>query len=255
MWSRGADPNRMSFLEHLEELRARLLRCVLVLSAVFFGAWPVSGYLYDFLILPVKQSLPEGTRLAYTGISDPFMLYTKICVFAAIFVGLPYTLLEFWLFISPGLYPREKKWAFPFVTSASLCFFVGSAFGYYVIVPYACQYFIGLGTEGGFQPVITIKEVFSFVMQLILATGGVFELPVLIFFLTRIGLVTPAFLWHYFGYAFFVIWFIAAIVTPPDVISMMLVGIPMTLLYILGILVSWLFKPRSGEAPPPASKS
>ncbi|HET9480573.1 MAG TPA: twin-arginine translocase subunit TatC [Candidatus Polarisedimenticolia bacterium] len=239
MWLRSGDPNQMSFLQHLEELRARLMRCVLVLVAGFFLAWPFSGRIYDVLVSPVRSALPEGARLAYTGLSDPFMLYTKISIFAAIFAALPYTLFEFWLFISPGLYPRERRWAVPFVAITSFFFFLGAAFAHRVIVPFSCLYFISLGTEGGFQPVITIKEVFSFVMQMILATGAVFELPVIIFFLTRIGITTPAFLWQYFGYAFFGIWVAAAFVTPPDVISMVMVGAPMTLLYLLGIVVSW----------------
>jgi len=240
MWSRKTDPDRMSFLQHLDELRARLLRVIAAVAAAFFLAWPVSDYIYDFLVIPVRQALPPGVKLAYTGISDPFMLYTRISIFAAIFVGLPYALVEFWLFIAPGLYPRERRLAVPFVVLCTALFVVGSVFAYYVIVPYACQYFIGLGNEGDFQPVITIREVFSFIMQMILATGAVFELPVVIIFLTRLGLVTPAFLWQYFRYAFFVIWLIAAIVTPPDVFSMMLVGIPMTLLYVVGIGFSWL---------------
>ena len=244
---RGGDPNQMSFLQHLEELRARLMRCVIALVAAFFLAWPVSGWLYDVLVQPVRQALPEGTRLAYTGLSDPFMLYTKISIFAALFVALPYALMEFWWFISPGLYPRERRLAIPFVVGATGFFLLGAGFAYRVVVPYTCLYFIGLGNEAGFQPVITIKEVFSFLMQMILATGAVFELPVVVFFLTRVGIVTPAFLWQYFGYAFFAVWVIAAIVTPPDVISMMMVGIPMTLLYLFSILVSWVFLPRSRE--------
>jgi sec-independent protein translocase protein TatC len=239
MASTETDPNRMSFLQHLEELRARLLRIVIAFVVAFFLAWPVSGYIYDFLVIPVMRALPAGVKLAYTGISDPFMLYTKVSVFSAIFVGLPYTLVEFWLFISPGLYPRERRMAIPFVSLCTAFFVAGATFAYFVIVPYACEYFIGLGNTAGFEPVITIKEVFSFIMQMILATGGVFELPIIIMFLTRLGLVTPPFLWHYFGYAFFAIWFIAAVVTPPDVFSMMLVGIPMTLLYLLGIGFSW----------------
>ena len=244
---RAGDPNQMSFLQHLEELRARLMRCVIALVAGFFLAWPVSGWLYDVLVQPVRLALPEGTRLAYTGLSDPFMLYTKISIFAALFVALPYALMEFWWFISPGLYPRERRLAIPFVVGATGFFLLGAAFAYRVVVPYTCRYFIGLGNEAGFQPVITIKEVFSFLMQMILATGAVFELPVVVFFLTRVGIVTPAFLWHYFGYSFFAVWVIAAIVTPPDVISMMMVGIPMTLLYLFSILVSWVFLPRSRE--------
>ncbi len=241
----------MSFLQHLEELRSRLLRCLIALVAGFFLAWPVSGRIHDFLMVPVRGVLPPGARLAYTGISDPFLLYTRISIFAAILVAVPYLLLEFWLFVSPGLYAREKKWVVPFVAIASMFFFAGAAFAYLVIVPYAAGYFIGLGEEAGFQPVITIKEVFGFVMQMLLVTGGVFELPVVVFFLTRIGLLTPPFLWHYFKYAFFVIWFIAAVVTPPDVFSMALVGIPMTLLYLLGILVSWVFLPRPAPVSSP----
>lgn len=234
----------MSFLEHLEELRSRLLRSLLALVVGFFLAWPVSGRIYEFLVVPVKASLPPGEKLAYTGISDPFLLYTKLSVFAAIFLAFPYVLLQFWLFVAPGLYPRERKWVIPFVTVASIFFFMGAAFAYVVVVPYACRYFITLGVEAGFRPVITIREVFSFLLQLILACGGIFELPVVVFFLTRIGLLTPAFLWHYFGYAFFVVWALAAFMTPPDVISMAMVAVPMTLLYLLSILISWVFMPR-----------
>lgn len=242
------DPNRMSFLQHLEELRARLLRSVVALVAGFFIAWPLSDRIYDFIVVPVRESLPEGEQLAYTGLADPFLLYTKLSVFAAIFLALPYVLFEFWMFIAPGLYPRERRYAIPFVVIASLFFFAGAAFAHTVIVPYACAYFVSVGQAGGFDAVITIKEVFSFVIRLILATGAVFELPVIVLFLTRIGIVTPAFLWHYFGYAFFAVWFLAAFMTPPDVVSMVMVATPMTLLYLFSIFVSWVFLPRSRGA-------
>jgi len=245
----------MSFLQHLDELRIRLIRCVAVWAVAFFAAWPISGWVYDLLVTPVKRALPPGTNLAYTGISDPFMLYMKVSLFIAILVALPWTLMEFWLFVSPGLYPRERRMAIPFTVAATLFFLLGVVFAHLVIVPYAALYFIGLGNEAGFQPVITIREVLGFVIQMLLATGAVFELPVVVFFLTRVGLVTPAFLIHYFGYAFFAIWVIAAIVTPPDVFSMILVGTPMTILYVLGILVSWIFKPARREQPAPQAPS
>jgi len=242
----------MSFLQHLDELRVRLLRCVLVLGAAFFAAWPISGWAYELVVSPIRDALPAGVNLAYTGIADPFMLYMKVSLFVAIVVALPWTLAEFWLFVSPGLYPRERMMVIPFVLAATAFFGLGVVFAHLVIVPYSARYFIGLGTESGFQPVLTVREVLTFVLQMLLATGGVFELPVVIFFLTRIGIVTPAFLIHYFGYSFFVIWVIAAVVTPPDVFSMMLVGVPMTLLYVLGILVSYVFRPRppAASAPP-----
>ncbi|HKY33843.1 MAG TPA: twin-arginine translocase subunit TatC [Candidatus Polarisedimenticolia bacterium] len=252
MPSRRGDPNQMSFLQHLDELRVRLLRCAIVLGAAFLAAWPVSGWVYDLLVAPVKEALPPGVALAYTGVSDPFMLYMKVSLFTAIVVGLPYALMEFWLFVAPGLYARERRLAIPFVAGATLFFLIGAWFAHGVIVPYTCRYFIDLGTEAGFQPVITIREVLGFVLQLVLATGAVFELPVVIFFLTRVGIVTPAFLWHYFGYSFFAIWLLAALITPPDVFSMMMVGFPMTGLYLLGILVSWIFLPRPKPAPAPS---
>jgi sec-independent protein translocase protein TatC len=256
---RGADPNQMSFLQHLDELRVRLLRSVLVTVVAFFAAWPISGWAYRLIVSPVTDSLPRGTSLAYTGIADPFMLYMKVSLFVGLVLALPWVLMEFWLFIAPGLYPRERRMVVPFVLAATLFFLLGLFFAHRVIVPYAAMYFIGLGGESGFQPVITIREVLGFVLQLLLATGAVFELPVVIFFLTRVGIVTPAFLWHYFGYAFFAIWVLAAVMTPPDVFSMILVGTPMTALYVLGILVSWLFQPSRPQpearpAPtPPAS--
>lgn len=245
MAQKETDPNRMSFLQHLEELRSRLLRSFLVLVAAFFLSWPISGRIYDFLVIPVTANLPAGARLAYTGLADPFLLYTKISFFAAIFIGLPYVLLEFWLFVSPGLYPKEKRYAIPFVVVASFFFFLGAWFAHFIIVPYSVKYFVSVGEEGGFQPVITVKEVFSFVMRMILATGAVFELPVIVLFLTRIGILTPAFLWHYFGYAFFGIWLLAGIITPPDVVSMVMVGAPLTLLYLLSIGISFMFVPRA----------
>lgn len=240
----AADPNQMSFLQHLEELRSRMLRIAVALVLGFFVAWPFSGEIYGYLAEPVKNALPEGARLAYTGISDPFLLYTKLSVFAAILLALPYGLLEFWLFVSPGLHAREKRLVVPFVVIATAFFFAGASFAHGIIVPFAASYFISLAEAEQLQPVIEIGKVFSFVTRLILATGAVFELPVLIFFLTRIGIVTPAFLWHYFGYAFFVIWAVAAFMTPPDVVSMVMVATPMTLLYLLGILVSHLFQPK-----------
>jgi len=238
------DPNKMSILDHLEELRARLIRTAIAITLGFFVGWYFSEPIYEFVAAPALTELPPGTKLAYTGISDPFLLYTKIALLAGLFIASPYVLWQLWMFVSPGLYRKEKKWVFPFVFFTTLFFFLGGAFAYYAVVPYACSYFISLGNEAGFQPVLTVRELLSFELQLILGTGGIFEMPVLIFFLTRIGVVTPAFLWHYFGHAMFVIWLIAAWVTPPDVFSMMLVGFPMTALYLISIGVSWVFRPR-----------
>ena len=249
------DPDRMSILEHLDELRSRLLKAALSVLAGMILAYAFSGQIYDFIVRPAKEALPEGTRLAYTGLADPFVLYLKVSLLAGLFISAPLVLLQFWLFISPGLYRKEKRWAFPFVAGATFFFLLGGGFAYRYILPFACRYFIGVGEEGGFMAVITVKELLSFELQLILGTALLFEMPVVILVLTRIGIVTPAFLWHWFPHSMFVLWLIAAWITPPDVLSMILVGLPMTALYIFGIGVSWLFMPRKKRPAGPGSPS
>jgi sec-independent protein translocase protein TatC len=238
----------MSILGHLEELRSRVLRCVLALVAGFALAWSFAPRIYGFIVEPAIAQLPPGVKLAYTGVADPFLLYMKVALVGGLFLALPYVLAELWMFVAPGLYRKEKRWVVPFAAGASFFFFLGAAFAYVAIVPFAVRYFISVGQEAGFQPVITVRELLSFELQMILATGGVFEMPVLVFFLTRVGILTPPFMWHYFGHALFVIWLVAAWVTPPDIFSMMLVGLPMTLLYVLSIGVCRLFLPRRAEA-------
>lgn len=246
---RVGDPNQMSILEHLEELRSRLVKAAVSVLAGFIVAYAFSKQIYEFVVIPARDALPEGTRLAYTGIADPFILYLKVSLLAGLFISAPLVLFQFWLFVSPGLYRKEKKWAIPFVAGATFFFTLGGAFAYKAILPFACRYFIGVGEEAGFMPVITVRELLGFELQLILGTALFFELPIVILFLTRIGIVTPAFLWHYFPHTMVGLWFLAAWVTPPDVLSMMLVGFPMTLLYLLSIGISWLFLPGRTRAP------
>jgi len=246
----------MSILEHLEELRSRLVRSSIVVLLAFFVGWYFSPQIYTFLAAPALTELPSGTKLAYTGISDPFLLYMKVALLAGLFLASPYLLWQLWMFVAPGLYRKERRWVIPFVAAATIFFVIGGAFAYYVVVPFTCSYFIALGEEAGFQPVLTVRELLSFELQLIVASGGVFEMPVLVFFLTRIGVVTHTFLWHHIGHAVFVIFLIAAWITPsPDAFSMIVVGAPMTLLYLLSIGVSWIFRrrPASGASAAPGS--
>jgi sec-independent protein translocase protein TatC len=237
----------MSILEHLEELRSRLLKSALSVVVAVVLCWNWSREIYNFLVIPATEALPEGTRLAYTGIADPFILYLKVSLMAAAFLATPFVLYQFWLFVSPGLYRKEKRWAFPFVAGATFFFALGGSFSYEVIVPFACRFFVGVGTESGFMPVITVKELLSFELQLILGTALIFELPVVVFFLTRIGILTPSFLWHYFPHSMVALWLAAAWLTPPDVFSMILVGLPMMFLYLFSIGVSWVFQPRPSK--------
>jgi len=243
------DPDKMSILEHLEELRTRILKAGVAIVVCVGVTWAFSDRIYSFLVIPAQKALPEGVKLAYTGIADPFILYMKVALLSAAFLASPFVFTQFWLFVSPGLYRNEKKWVIPFVLATTFFFVLGGGFAYKSILPFACEYFIGVGNSAGFQPVITVKELLSFELQLIMGTAIVFEMPILVFFLTRIGILTPAFLWHYFPHAMVVLWLGAAWLTPPDVFSMILVGVPMTGLYLFSIGVSWVFQPESTRPP------
>lgn len=240
----------MTFLEHLEELRLRLLHAIAALGVAFCVCWAFSKGIYSFLARPILAALPPGRSLAFTGLPDPFVLYMKVALLAGIFLAAPYVLWQLWLFVSPGLHAHERRLALPFILFGTALFLAGGAFGYYVAFPAACRFFISVGEP--FEPVITIREYFRLQMQVLLWMGVVFELPVLIYFLSRIGIVTPRFLWEKFSYAVFVIFVIAAVITPPDVISQLLIALPMILLYLLGIAVAWLFTPGPPAPDPPS---
>src|SRR5262245_48174166 len=188
----------MSILGHLEELRSRLLKIAIAVVLAFFAAWNWAPQIYNFVAKPALAQFPPGVKLAYTSLADPFTLYVKVSMMAGLFIAAPFVLYQIWMFVAPGLYRKEKRWVVPFVVAASFFFFLGGAFAYEAIIPYAASYFISLGEEGGFMPVITVRELLSFELQLILGTGAVFEMPILVFFLTRVGILTPSFLWHYF---------------------------------------------------------
>jgi sec-independent protein translocase protein TatC len=229
----------MSLLGHLDELRSRLLRILLVYGAVFAGCWSVSHYILPFLLKPIKQHLFQGEDIVFINITEPFMIYMKASALAALFIASPFILHQVWAFVAPGLYRRERRLAIPFLVFGSLCFALGGAFGYYVATPVAASWLIGLGEK--FTATITLRSAFSFQSRVIIGMGVVFELPIVIFFLSRIGVVTPAFLMKHFRTAILVIALLAAIITPTgDILTMSVFAGPMILLYLLGVAVSWL---------------
>jgi sec-independent protein translocase protein TatC len=234
----------MSFLDHLEELRKRLLYSLLALVVSFLACWSFAPQIFRILELPVLKFLPPGEKLAYTQLTSPFFLYMKVAFFAGVFLASPFILLQLWLFIAPGLYKTERKSAIPFIVFATLFFIAGGYFGYAVVFPMACGFFVEMGKD--FQQVITVDEYFSFANKMIMGMGLVFETPILIFFLSRMGIVTPQFLLAKFKYAVLIIFIIAAIITPtPDMVTQSALAIPMIGLYLLGIGISFLFgKPR-----------
>ncbi len=240
----AAEPEReltkMSFLEHLEELRKRLIVSIIAIFVAFLACWNFADKIYGKLQEPLIKVLPPGDKLAYTRLTAPFFLYMKVAFFAGLFLAAPVILLQLWLFISPGLYKRERRYAAPFIIFASLFFILGGYFGFRVLLPGTCAFFIETGKQ--FKQMITIDDYFSFSSMIVLASGAVFETPILIFFLARFGIVTPAFLLQKFKYAVVLSFIIAAIVTPtPDMVTQTALAVPMIALYLLGVAVAFLF--------------
>ncbi|MBI2212379.1 MAG: twin-arginine translocase subunit TatC [Acidobacteria bacterium] len=237
---------RMSFLEHLDELRRRLIISTITLLVAFLVCWNYAPEIFAFLERPILQFLQPGEKLAYTSITSPFMLYMKVAFLSAIFVASPVVLLQLWLFIAPGLYPKERYYALPFILFATLFFVGGGWFGYDVVFPMACKFFVEIGRD--FNQVITVDDYFSFASKMILAMGLVFETPILVFFLSRLGIVTPQFLLRNFKYAVVAIFIIAAVITPtPDMVTQAALAVPMILLYSLGIAISFFFGKKREE--------
>ena len=239
---------KMAFLEHLDELRKRLFISIIAILIGFLICWFFSKDIYLFLARPVIQFLPpEDKKLAFTSLTDPFFLYMKVAFLAGIFLAAPVVIGQLWLFISPGLYKKEKKYAFPFIIFASLFFIGGGLFGYYVAFPMVCRFLLSWGEP--FRPIITIKEYLAMASKILIGLGLVFELPILIFFLARLGLVTPRFLIKNLKYAVLICFILAAIITPtPDVVTQSTFAVPMIALYCLGILIAIVFgKKREAE--------
>jgi len=235
----------MSFLEHLGELRIRLFKSLLSIAFFFGVGWYYSRELFDFLLKPLRPYL-KGSRPVFLDITEPFFLFMKVAFLAGLFAAAPFVLYQFWAFIAPGLYPHERRYAAPFVIFTSLFFLAGGAFGYYVAFPYAARFLLKVAE--GFEPALTMRGLFQFESRLILGMGLVFQLPVLIFLLTRFGIVTPQFLARNLKYAILISFVVAAVVTPtPDVVTQCVFALPMIVLYLLGLGASLLVRPGRGR--------
>ncbi|HYK58904.1 MAG TPA: twin-arginine translocase subunit TatC [Bryobacteraceae bacterium] len=237
---------RMSFMEHLEELRARILKALYGFGAIFLLCVVFSNHLFKIVERPGLIALKNtGIPGAHFIAIDPMEQFSIIWVWtpvvAALFLGSPWILYQVWAFISPGLYSREKKWAVPFVLCTAGLFILGGVFGYFVAFPYGMSFLFGLGGFADVTPLITIDNYFDKFVDVMLGIGLVFELPVLIFFLSLLRVVSPSFLLNNSRYAILAIVIVAAIVTPtPDVFNLMLFAVPMCMLFFLGIFASYL---------------
>ena len=235
---------KMSILEHLDELRKRLIYIVYSLIAGCVVAAVFIGRIFDFVMRPMQAVLgPEG-RLQYTGGPEPFLLYFKIAFLVGVFLASPLILWQIWKFIAPGLYSHEKKFAIPFVVMSTFFFTAGGLFAHYVAFPWTWAFFGSFATDY-LRFVPKVDEAFSMYTRMILAFGVVFEMPTLVFVLARLGLITARLLIRYFKYALLAIFIIAAIISPGgDIPSQLILAVPMMLLYALSIVIAFAFQRR-----------
>ena len=236
---------KQPFLSHLEELRKRLIICAIAVGICFVGAFTFSKKLFGFLTAPLREKLPEGSTLIYTNLPEPFFTYLKTAFIAGILIASPIIFYQLWMFVAPGLYQNEKKYIIPFVVSSTILFIGGALFGYFIVFPFGFEFFLGFDETLRAFP--SVKQYFSFASTLLLVFGIVFELPVVIFFLTKMGIVTPAFLKKKRKYAILLAFVIAAILTPPDPATQCMMAVPLIFLYEVGIIVSRLAVKKKKE--------
>ena len=234
------ESGKMTFLEHLDDLRKCLVHIVAYLSIGFLACWYWSKQIYHFISIPILNALPSGTKLVYTKVTDIFILYMKVALIAGIFLTIPLTLYEVWKFIAPALYRKEKKYVLPFLFSSVFLFILGGAFCYVIVLEQAFSFLVQFGAD--FSPMITANEYMDMTLMMLVGFGVIFEMPVISAFLSMFGLVTAHFLWAKFKYAIVVIVILAAVLSPTgDAFNLLIWTAPMVALYIISIGVAWLF--------------
>ncbi|TAK44184.1 MAG: twin-arginine translocase subunit TatC [Betaproteobacteria bacterium] len=228
-----------TFVSHLVELRQRLMRALGAVLVIFVGLfiWPGTGAVYDLLALPLMAALPEGTRMIATGVITPFMVPMKVGALAAFMIALPYVLHQAWAFVAPGLYEHEKRLALPIVVASTLLFYLGVAFCYFFVFGKVFA-FINDFAPKSITPAPDIEAYFGFVITMFLAFGVTFEIPVVVVLLVRFGVVNVQKLKDARPYVVVGAFVVAAVVTPPDVLSQLMLAIPMCLLYEAGLLMA-----------------
>ena len=234
------DLPRMTLLDHLDELRRRILYSIIALFVAFLASWYFAPTIFLWLERPILDVLPVGEKLAFTDLSGPFMLYVKVALLTAIFASSPFLLLQLWMFLRPGLYRKERRLAAPFIIFTTIFFVAGGYFGYRIAFPMVVRFLLGVGQD--FKQVVTIDTYFSMMSKILLGLGLVFEMPMLIFFLARLGIVSAGQLIRWFRWAVLLIFVVAAVITPtPDVATQTVFAVPMILLYLLGVVVAAIF--------------
>ncbi len=243
------EDQRMPLLEHLEELRTRMIRALIAYAIALSGCVLFAKRLFKMLIQPAVPYLPEGSSFIYTKLPEAFITYLKVALLASVFVASPLIFYQAWQFIAPGLYKKERRMVLPFVFFSTLLFISGAVVCYLAVLPWACKFFLGYGDELT-APMLTISEYLSFSTRLLLAFGLVFELPLAMMFMGKIGIINPPLLKKARPFAVVGSFVAAAMITPPDVVTQVFLGLALMLLYELGgLLVRWVGPKQEESAP------
>src|SRR5260370_18756663 len=236
----------MGFLDHLEELRKRIIYSIVAMVVGFFAWWGYAEDIYEIMQRPIMEALHSNglsAQLVYLNPTEAFNLSLKVGLMAGLFVASPFVLYQLWCFISPGLYRNEKRYVTPFMVSTVTLFLAGGYFGYKVVLPQALVFLIGYGKD--FQPMFTLTEYSRLFLSIIVGLGVIFDMPILVFFLALMVIVSAGWMWLNLRYSILVIFIIAAIITPTtDILNMCIFAAPMIALYILSIAIAWLVHPK-----------
>ena len=236
---------KMSFLEHLDELRKRIVNSCIAIAVGVVLTFAFIEKIFNFILAPTRKALPPGVKMIYTQPGEAFSLYVTVALIAGVVVAAPYIMYQVWLFIAPGLYSNEKRMAIPFVLFTTLGFLLGAAFNHYVAFPFMMAFFASFnGTDLMFMP--RLEDTFGLYAKMLLGMGIIFQMPTVVFFLAKMRLVTARFLWNHGKYAILIAYIIAAVITPTgDPMNQTIFAAPMIALYFLSILIAFIVNPRN----------
>lgn len=240
--------DKLPFTGHLAELRKRLIICFAAIGVGFLISYGFKETLFDILTLPLVRVMETGDKIIFTGLPEAFFTYLKVAFLAGLMLAAPVILYQFWVFVAPGLYTKERRLLFPIIFLSTFFFVGGALFGYFIVFPYGFKFFLGFASDT-IKALPSMKEYLGFAAKLLLAFGLVFELPLIITFLSKLGIVSVDFLKKNRKYALLLFFVGAAIITPPDVVTQVMMALPLMILYEISIIGARVFqrKPKKDD--------
>ena len=245
------EDEKIPFTAHLEELRDRLIKAFIAVAVGFVISYAFKEKLFELLMHPLVSVMKKGDTLIFTGLPEAFFTYLKVSLLSGILLATPVILYQFWMFVAPGLYDKERRLLLPIIFLSSFFFLGGALFGYFIVFPFGFQFFLGFATET-IKPFPSMREYLSFSSKLLIAFGLVFELPLIVTFMAKLGMVSVDFLKKNRKYALLLFFVAAAILTPPDVITQIMMALPLMVLYEISIVGARIFGRRKADVSEPA---